>query len=396
MNLQEKISDMESKKSRNMDLDDFRKILDHYLPDHRKLSKIQVAGTNGKGSTCTWLSFLMQGLGYKVGLFTSPHLIVHNERIQVDGSMISDPDLERLYDQYSPVFVRYGFTMFEMDLFLAIAFFLEQRVDYAILEVGLGGRLDATTALDYKAAVLTNVGLEHTEILGDTLEKISYEKSGIFKPGMLGVTMEEKPECQKVIDQVVRQTRIPFYYSYLPAYKKKGKKYLVESMDGILIFDQPLYQMKNFILACDTLYHLGFRLRYPVLQGAVDQFSFAGRYMILRKRPLVVADGAHNVHGVQVLVSSLQTWKGQIYFSVLREKDAPQMLALLKTLQAPITLVNFSSERLYPLETLGFEVLSMDEMKKRLQTTQKSTLICGSLYFVGEVLRMFNRKSKES
>lgn len=375
-----------------MDLEDFRQILDHYLPDHRKLNKIQVAGTNGKGSTCTWLALLMEGLGYQVGVFTSPHLIVHNERIKINDTMISDSDLERLYDRYAHVFSQYGLTMFEMDLFLAMAYFLEQRVDYAIIEVGLGGRLDASTALDYKATILTNVGLEHTEILGDTLEKISYEKSGIFKSGIVGVTSEDKPECQKVIDQVVRMKRLPFYYSYLPGYTKKGKKYLIESMDGILVFDQPFYQMRNFILACDTLYHLGFRLRYHVLQGAIDRFSFAGRCMVVRKRPLVLVDGAHNVHGVQALVSSLKTWKGTIYFSVLKEKDAFSMIELLQTLGATITLVQFSSERLYPLEKLELEIISIDTMKKRLHSTHERALVCGSLYFVGEVLKMFNLK----
>ena len=239
---------------------------------------------------------------------------------------------------------------------------------------------------------MTNVGLEHTEILGDTIEKIAQEKSGIFKPGVLAVCREDKPQAQQVIEQNVRFQRIPFYYSYLPEYKKVGKKYWIDSMDGILVFDQPFYQMKNFILACDTLYHLGFRLRYNTLQNAIDHFVFLGRCMVLRKRPLLVVDGAHNLDGINALVTSLKTWQGDIYFSVLKEKDAKHMLDVLTSLQGQIHLVNFSSDRLYPLETLGLEILSMDEMEKRLQMTHQRALVCGSLYFVGEVLKWFNSK----
>lgn len=391
MNLQEKIQEMESKKSRNMDLDSFRKILDQKIPDHRKLPKIQVAGTNGKGSTSTWLSLLLEKSGLTVGLFTSPHLVVHNERIRIQKKMISDSDLERLYDQYRPLFLEKGFTMFEMDLFLALAYFLENQVDIAIIEVGLGGRLDASTALDYKATVLTNIGLEHTEILGDTLEQIAYEKSGIFKTGVLAVCGVEQPECQKVIDQRAREKRALLYYSYMPEVVQKGKKYFVYYLDGVLVFDKPYYQLKNFILACDTLYHLNFRLHYPLLQETIDDFHFSGRCMPLRKRPLVLVDGAHNVHGIQALVSSLKTWRGQIYFSVLKEKDAPLMIELLKTLKAPITLVDFESDRLYPLKNLGLLILSMDALKKRLQETHEPSLVCGSLYFVAEVMKQFNR-----
>ena len=112
--------------------------------------------------------------------------------------------------------------------------------------------------------------------------------------------------------------------------------------------------------------------------------------MPLRKRPLVLVDGAHNVHGIQALVSSLKTWRGQIYFSVLKEKDAPHMIELLKTLKAPITLVDFESDRLYPLKNLGLPILSMDALKKRLQETHEPSLVCGSLYFVAEVMKYFS------
>lgn len=371
-----------------MDLDAFRHLVDTYLPDHKKLKMIQVAGTNGKGSTCTWLSLLLQKLGFVTGVFTSPHLICHNERISIDQVMISDADLERLIDRYMPLFEEKAFTMFEMDLFLAMAYFLERKVDYAIMEVGLGGRLDATTALDYQATLLTHIGLEHTEILGDTKEKIAWEKSGIFKPGTPALTCEEDPDCQAVLEQRARQVRCPLCYSYMPFYEEWEHKLFFEYRDGTLVFAHPAYQIKNFVLACDTLYHLGFRLRYPMLQETIDAFSFAGRCMVLRKEPLIVVDGAHNEDGIEALVSSLKTWEGDIYFSVLKEKDANLMIETLQTLSDSITLVNFENDRLYPLETLGYPILSMDTLKERLSSTRRPSLVCGSLYFVGEVMKL--------
>ena len=156
------------------------KWLDEYLPEHKSLKKIQVAGTNGKGSTCKWLSMFLQSEDYKTGMFTSPHLISHTERIQIDSKDISLEDWERIYDTWDTFFEEKQLTMFEMDLWMALVYFIEQNVDVAIIEVGLGGRLDATTSLDYMATLITNVGLDHQEFLGDTLEQIAYEKSGIF------------------------------------------------------------------------------------------------------------------------------------------------------------------------------------------------------------------------
>ena len=173
MNVQDKINKMKNCRGKNHDLLEFRQWLTDAMPNHTALKKIQVAGTNGKGSTSIWLRDLLMKKGYRVGVFTSPHLIHHTERIRVNDACISLDDWERIYDQYEGLFSLHKMTMFEMDLWMSLAYFIEQKVDYCIIEAGMGGRLDATTALDYQACLITNVGLDHTEYLGNTFEQIA-------------------------------------------------------------------------------------------------------------------------------------------------------------------------------------------------------------------------------
>lgn len=387
MNLDEKMKAMESKKSRNMDLVQFRKLLDRHLPAHRRLKMIQVAGTNGKGSTCTWLRLFLSKMGYKTGLFTSPHLLVHNERISINNTPISNQDWEFIYDMYRELFEEHHFTMFEMDLFMALAYFIEQKVDYAIIEVGLGGRKDASTALDYIATLLTNIGLEHTELLGDTKEKIAFEKSGIFKTHTLAITSEEDPACLKVLMTEAKAVQAYFYRTSRPEYTIEGNKLFFPYLDGTLVFNHPLYQLKNYILACEALYHLKFHLRYPLMQEAIDEFQFQGRFMKIQNDPEIIVDGAHNVHGIQALVNSIPHFDGTIYFSALKEKDVFSMINLLKTISEDIVLVHFDNERIYPFEAYGYKTISLEDMFLALSHTKKRALVCGSLYFVGDVIK---------
>lgn len=387
MKVQEKINKMENCRGKNHDLLEFRSWLTRALPQHIQLKKIQVAGTNGKGSTSIWLRDLLMKKGYKVGVFTSPHLVHHTERIRVNEKCISLMDWERIYDQYEELFESNKMTMFEMDLWMAMAYFLEKKVDYCIIEAGMGGRLDATTALDYKACLITNVGLDHTEYLGDTVEQIAYEKSGIFKPGIPALTTEMKPECQKVMELVADYMKTPLCFidcQQTDVLRWNGMTFYVKP---------PLYQAKNLALALETLNVLNIKLEEKEIQKVIDHFHWEGRFMVLQKNPLILLDGAHNVHGIKALIPSLSDFHGNIYFSVLKEKDAPHMIELLQTISKNITLVEISSARLYPLEKLGLPIINMDELIKRLHHESKDCLLCGSLYYVGEVLEKWNKKN---
>lgn len=390
MNVQDKIKKIESVRGKNHDLVLFRQWLDEYLPEHKRLNKIQVAGTNGKGSTCRWLSMFLNNAGFSTGMFTSPHLISHMERIQVNQQNIPLDDFERIYDAYADLFEEKQMTMFEMDLWISLAYFIEKQVNVAIIEVGLGGRLDATTALDYNATLITNIGLDHQEYLGDSLEQIAFEKSGVFKSNAIALTTEENPTCQKVMELVADYMNVMLGFVSLAGVREEQDGYRFEYNGHTYVMDQCKYQINNMILALETLYVLGYPIEHEHIEKTLKEFSWAGRFTKLQDDPLIIVDGAHNVPGIKALVESLKCFNGHIYFSVLKEKDAMEMIEELKKLTSNITLVDFETDRLYPLEQLGLPIIKFGTLVDIIKTTQENLLLCGSLYFVGDVLKLFS------
>ena len=388
MQIKEKLNYIETKIGENHDLMEFRSWLNTYLPQHTQLKKIQVGGTNGKGSTVAWMNQLLSKAGYKVGAFTSPHLLTHFERIRIGSTFISATDWERIYDQYASFFEEKNFTMFEIDLWMALAYFIEQDVDLALIEVGLGGRLDATTALDYQLLLITNVGMEHTELLGDSIEQITFEKAGIFKPGVIALTTETKENSQKVMEQVASVMQTMLGFVSMPYEEKDGKIEFVW-LDHRYTMKSPKYQLSNLALALEGLNQLGYAFEPEWVQSVIDSFVWEGRFMKLNEEPLILVDGAHNLDGIEALVQSLPSWSGSIYFSVLKDKDAHKMLELLSSYHCPITLVQMENKRSYPLKEFNYPVISEQELIDILHTSKEDCLLCGSLYFVGDILEQF-------
>ena len=383
---------IETKKGLNHDLNQYRQWLNEQLPDHTQLPKIQVGGTNGKGSTVAWMNQLLSYQGVKTGVFTSPHLVTHRERIRIGKTMISEDDWMRIYQQYEAFFEKENLTMFEIDLWMAMAYFLEQKVDIALIEVGLGGRLDATTALDYNLVMITNVGLEHCVILGDTIEQISYEKAGIFKPGYVALTTETKPNAKKVMEQVAGYMGTLLGFVEIPFKETDDHQVIFEWQDHTYVLHPPKYQIYNLSLALEGLNYLGYTLKPDCVQSVIDHFHWAGRFTIARKDPLIILDGAHNKEGIEALVASLGHFDGHIYFSVLKDKKAKEMLNVLETLHCPITLVSMDTARLYDLQTLNYPIINEKQLMVELQNTKDHTLVCGSLYFIGDFYKAFTNK----
>lgn len=383
---------IETKKGLNHDLNQYRQWLNEQLPDHTQLLKIQVGGTNGKGSTVAWMNQLLSYQGVKTGVFTSPHLVTHRERIRIGKTMISENDWMRIYQQYEAFFEKENLTMFEIDLWMAMAYFLEQKVDIALIEVGLGGRLDATTALDYNLVMITNVGLEHCAILGDTIEQISYEKAGIFKPGYVALTTETKPNAKKVMEQVAGYMGTLLGFVEIPFKEIDDHQVIFEWQDHTYVLHPPKYQIYNLSLALEGLNYLGYTLKPDYVQSVIDHFHWAGRFTIARKDPLIILDGAHNKEGIEALVASLGHFDGHIYFSVLKDKKAKEMLNVLETLHCPITLVSMDTARLYDLQTLNYPIINEKQLMVELQNTKDHTLVCGSLYFIGDFYKAFTNK----
>lgn len=381
--LQQQIADMESKRGRNHPLKQFQGWLKESGVDlsHRRL--IQIAGTNGKGSVTRWLELFLHEYGVSTGSFTSPHLLQHFERLSLNGKPIHAKTWQEIYEQYLPLFEAEQMTMFEIDLFMAAIWFSRMKPDVVLMEVGMGGTYDATTALDYELGLITNIGLDHMAFLGNTKAEIAQAKAGIIKPGMRIFTTETDPVCLAIMQQKAGQEQAEFEP--------------VDAWTGIWNEQLPAYQKANFALALAALEAMGFELpeerekRDLLFARIQSQFFWPGRFMILRKDPLLVLDGAHNLPGVQALCQSIAPGEFDVlYFSVLADKQAKEMIALLQTKIKRIILVHFDSYRLADLQALSNQfhlpVISTAQMYEQLSGLNQPALICGSLYFAGEVL----------
>lgn len=390
MTPEQKIAKMESFRGMNHGQE---KLKDWYKEDFFSLPSqraIHVAGTNGKGSVITWLEVLLHLQNKSTVSFTSPHLITHNERLHYNGKPISLEKWIEIYDQWASLFEKREMTMFEMDLWMACALGIEKRPDWFLVETGLGGEKDATTILDYPYGIITQIGLDHMAYLGDTKEEIAKAKAGIIQEDMFVVTAETDPHCLEIFQKRCAQKHAtlvpisPFTYSSL------WPKTL------------PEYQKSNFLCAKTILELAGFSFDQEMIQKAFETFFWKARFEILRQDPLLVLDGAHNIDGIQALVKSVKhshLFFDQIFFSVLADKQAKAMLEELKMIGQSITLVSFESYRLADLEKLSLEcnlpIISWEYFVETLETTREKTLICGSLYFAGDVLKIWKEMKQK-
>lgn len=365
MTLSEKIAALESRTGINRPVKQLRTLMQQYIPETLKIPAIQVAGTNGKGSTVTWMSVLADSP--IIGTFTSPHLFSHFERMTINHQSICAADWERIHDRWLPLFEEYDFTMFEADLWMTMVWFAENHASLVLMEVGLGGARDATTALDYLATGITNIGRDHMQYLGDTLEEIAKAKAGIFKPGIPALTAEQDPALFELLAQEAVKAGTSL--------EKAPALSLPESF--------PKYQEANLGLAAGLLTAANIPMK-PLDQAAKD-FFWPARMQIFRQNPLQVVDGAHNPEGIDALCRSFPR-VDQVFFSVLADKQAPEMIERLLKTGKPVTLVQFDTCRLADLEQLSRQfALPVVSLEESLHS-DKPALYCGSLKFAAAVL----------
>jgi len=344
-------------------LDAIQEFLNKVGNPENNLKCIHVAGTNGKGSTCAFINQSLIEAGYNVGFFSSPHLVKFNERIRVNNEEISDEDLERLTKELDLKQKETGvnLTFFEAATVLAYWYFNEKKVDYVVLEVGLGGRLDATNTCKPIITVITSIGYDHMHMLGDTLELITKEKAGIIKPGIKVVTA-------------------------------------VESIDGIRPQKIDLeiglkgdYQKDNAALAYTVLKELNIEEKY-ILKG-LKNTRWKGRYEFIN--PNILVDCAHNEQGVNALVDSVKKLNRNIIliFGVCDNKDVKKMSEKFKELKPKVILTKSKVNRAVEPETLKqyFEnAVTKDNVKEALEyaksiQSEDLILVSGSIYLIGEV-----------
>ena len=294
-------------------------LLDAMGHPERKCKFVHVAGTNGKGSTCAMLASIFQAAGYKTGLYTSPFIVEFGERIQVNGQMISNDDICALTEYVKP-FAESIFeqpTEFEMVTAIGFEYFARQQCDIVVCEVGMGGEFDATNViLPPEVAILCNIGLDHTEVLGDTLEKIAATKSGIIKPGCDAVIYREQPSVEAVFEERCKKVGAKLHKANFDSIRLRshGLEGQVFDCDGYEALELPLlgdHQLHNaavVLTAVDALRTRGWKLPEEAVRKGLKDVKWPGRFELLRKDPLFIIDGGHNPQCIEALVKNIDDY----------------------------------------------------------------------------------------
>jgi dihydrofolate synthase/folylpolyglutamate synthase len=377
-------------------LDHFKAFLESLGNPQHQLKTVHIAGTNGKGSTTNYLRAILQASGLKVGTFTSPHLEVHNDRIRVNDVYISDEQLLYYGNLFAEMIEENNLSMFEIDTLIAIHYFLDQDVDIALFEVGLGGRLDATNVIVPLVSLITTIGFDHMDILGDTLELISIEKAGIVKEGVPLFTSENKLECLDVFRRICME-RNAKCHSIKEAQNIELKHGISFNYDNLSIHlnTAALFQVKNASLAIEGARYLSnyFEIGDDDIIDGLKDTQWKGRFELISTNPHIIIDGAHNTHGISALIESVQYLPKPlvIVFSALRDKETDAMLDDLLSIADEVIVTEFDFYRAASLEMLSHgNVLAIQDNREAILkgielSVKGSCLITGSLYFISQV-----------
>ena len=283
----------------NAKLDNTLAFAEHLGNPERRFRSIHVAGTNGKGSSSHMLASVLQEAGYRTGLYTSPHLKDFRERIKVNGKPISKKSVVGFIKSQKPFLQKNKLSFFELTVGMAFNYFAEEAVDVAVIEVGLGGRLDSTNIIRPEVSLITNIGMDHTEILGDTLEKITREKAGIIKEGVPVVISETQPEIEEVYREIAGQRNAPITFadqtvkttyptSLLGDYQARNVKGVLATLDKLTGFEIDEKHIRNGLM------------------NVVKNTGLMGRWQIVRERPRVIFDTAHNSEGLALTIAQVK------------------------------------------------------------------------------------------
>jgi dihydrofolate synthase/folylpolyglutamate synthase len=389
-----------------------RRILANLGNPHRRYRSIHIAGTNGKGSVASGIASILQSSGYRVGLYTSPHLVRFNERIQIDGAEITDEDIVRLYCR-----IRRALpagrepTFFEFTTAMALDEFARRNVDWAVVETGMGGRLDATNVVTPSVTVVTNVSLEHREYLGATLPAIAFEKAGIIKRRIPVVTGVRQPTAWDVIRRTAERKSAPLYRlgrdfsSRRTGPQRFTYSGLSHRWPELATALQGDYQIGNAALvlaACEVLQPKAPRIEFDSIRSGLAAHRWPGRLETICADPVVMVDGAHNLDAARQLArhltARLDGRKVTLVVGILDDKPYRAMLRHLLPLAERVIATRAKISRALPAETIAAyardfvpdctiepDVAAAIRHAMRTAAPGGVTLVAGSLYVVGEV-----------
>lgn len=385
----------------------------------KKLRFVHVAGSNGKGSTCAMTAAILQAAGYRTGLYTSPYIQTFCERIQINGENIPQKRLaevtEKLRDAAESM--EDHPSWFEMVTAVAFQYYLEENCDIVVLEVGMGGEFDSTNVIDApEVAVLTNIGLEHTEYLGNTIEEIARTKSGIIKPGCRVVSYDNIPEVKAIIADTAKANNAPLTFA-----DPSEIKLISRDLDGQVFewegktYMLPLHgehQLKNASVVMEIVRELreqGWNISDEAVREGLAAVKWPARFQILSRDPLFILDGGHNPQCAEAMTASLDALlpgqKVDFLLGILADKDYSQMIDILGPYAASFHCIAPENERALGVEALadtirarGFETYAYNDLGEAIRAVCGSAAannrpaVCfGSLYLAGEVLNYYDK-----
>ncbi|HEX3165176.1 MAG TPA: folylpolyglutamate synthase/dihydrofolate synthase family protein [Chitinophagaceae bacterium] len=390
----------------------------HLGNPHQKFKSIHIAGTNGKGSVSHMLAAILQTAGYKTGLYTSPHLKDFRERIKVNGNEINEKFITDFTEKIRPLIEKIEPSFFEITVAMAFDYFAEQKVDIAVVEVGLGGRFDSTSIITPELSVITNIGWDHMNILGDSLEKIAFEKAGIIKTNVPVVIGEMITETKTVFENTASEKNAPVYLAtrekHVEGWKWEKHELIVEIAEKGKTdhkkyhLDLPgIYQSKNLLTvleACSVLKELKYNIDEngirEGLQKAKKMTGLHGRWEIIHENPTIVLDVGHNEDGIKQIIQQIELTTHHdlhIIIGMVKDKEIDTVLSLLPH-SANYYFAQANIPRALPAETLkekagefnlkGKVIPDVNEALTEARSKAHKDdliLVCGSVFLVGEV-----------
>ncbi|GAB2814723.1 bifunctional folylpolyglutamate synthase/dihydrofolate synthase [Ferruginibacter profundus] len=384
-----------------------------------KFKSIHIAGTNGKGSTSHMLAAMLQQAGYKTGLYTSPHLKDFRERIKINGTMIAEEFVIEFVQRTKLISEEIEPSFFELTVAMAFEYFAQQKVDIAIIETGLGGRLDSTNVITPLLSVITNIGYDHMNILGNTLEEIAMEKAGIIKPGVPVVIGEYLAETKNIFIAKARECNAPVYFAQ--------DKYMVSDIVSTVqtlqcaVTDVEHTITEQFILDLNGIYQTKNLCTVLCAEGIITQQGFTikneaektalantkkitglhGRWDVIAENPTIVLDVAHNEDGIKQILQQLATGNSQtkthFIIGMVKDKEVDKVLSLLPT-DGTYYFTNAHIPRAMPAQDLQTKAATFnlqgdfyDEVNNAIAAAKEKAsatdliIVCGSVFLVGEV-----------
>jgi dihydrofolate synthase/folylpolyglutamate synthase len=388
---------------------------------HKHFKSIHIAGTNGKGSVSHMLAATLQSAGYKTALYTSPHLVHFGERIRINGQMIDEQYVIDFVEHHKELFESIQPSFFELTMAMAFCYFADSKVDVAVIEVGLGGRLDSTNIILPDLCVITNISFDHVGFLGDTLEKIAFEKAGIIKPGVPVVIGESLPETKPVFVGKARQEGAPIRFaedSPVEFCEYRAGKMLVQSANKEIYCAELAgnYQLKNLasvLAAVDELRSIGYGISTKALETGISKVveltGLQGRWQVVSEQPYTVLDTGHNKAGIACVVEQIASCRYEqlhIVIGMVNDKDISAVLNLLPKearyyfTQAQIVRALAAEELQLQAKSIHLNGEVYNTVKEAIEAAQKNAesedmiYIGGSNFVVGEALDYLQNSSK--